>query len=111
MIEVRDEGVIDYGTAWERQRTLFDGLLERVSAGAADEARGVLMLCEHPHVYTLGKSGRENNLLVSEAFLRSIGATYYRIDRGGDITYHGYGQRRFATKRCRYRRHCRWQGR
>ena len=92
MIEVRDEGVIDYGAAWERQRGFFDEMLGRVAAGAADEARGVLMLCEHPHVYTLGKSGRENNLLVSEAFLRSIGATYYRIDRGGDITYHGYGQ-------------------
>ena len=92
MIEVRDEGVIDYGTAWERQRSFFDDLLGRVTEGPADGARGVLMLCEHPHVYTLGKSGRENNLLVSEAFLRSIGATYYRIDRGGDITYHGYGQ-------------------
>lgn len=92
MIEVIDRGVIDYGTAWEEQQRHFAGLL--ASAGEPSEAgaRGILMLCEHPHVYTLGKSGRANNLLVSETFLKSIGASYYHIDRGGDITYHGYGQ-------------------
>lgn len=51
-----------------------------------------LLLCEHPHVYTLGKSGSENNLLVNDAFLKQIHATYYKINRGGDITYHGPGQ-------------------
>lgn len=51
-----------------------------------------LILCEHPHVYTLGKSGRQDNMLISEEFLKNIGATFYRIDRGGDITYHGPGQ-------------------
>lgn len=51
-----------------------------------------LILCEHPHVYTLGKSGKAGNLLVDEAFLQRIGASYYHIDRGGDITYHGPGQ-------------------
>lgn len=102
MIRVVDCGVIDYGTAWETQRHYFDGLLVETAAAGADGTegihpsgsapRGVLMLCEHPHVYTLGKSGHANNLLVSETFLKSIGASYYHIDRGGDITYHGYGQ-------------------
>lgn len=93
MIEVLDCGVIDYGAAWERQQGFFDDLLNRPAVGgSAAGAKGVLMLCEHPHVYTLGKSGKANNLLVSEAFLSSIGASYYRIDRGGDITYHGFGQ-------------------
>lgn len=96
MIEVLDKGVIDYGDAWALQQEHFDTLLlfsaETAEAEAMNEPKGVLMLCEHPHVYTLGKSGHANNLLVSETFLKSIGASYYRIDRGGDITYHGYGQ-------------------
>ena len=103
MIRVVDCGVIDYGTAWNTQRRYFDGLLAETAERSAEpvvdkheesgeKARGVLMLCEHPHVYTLGKSGHANNLLVSETFLKSIGASYYHIDRGGDITYHGYGQ-------------------
>lgn len=51
-----------------------------------------LLFCEHPHVYTLGKSGKPENLLVDEDGLKEINATYYKINRGGDITYHGYGQ-------------------
>ena len=51
-----------------------------------------MIFCEHPHVYTLGKSGSENNLLINETFLQKIGATYVPINRGGDITYHGPGQ-------------------
>lgn len=85
-IEVMDRGVIPYGEAWEEQQRYFDDLL------GGGRGAGVLMLCEHPHVYTLGKSGKEHNLLVNDAFLRTIGASYYRIDRGGDITYHGPGQ-------------------
>lgn len=95
MIEVLDKGIIDYGAAWAQQKAHFDALLadtETAAPGTGNGPKGVLMLCEHPHVYTLGKSGRANNLLVSETFLSSIGASYYRIDRGGDITYHGYGQ-------------------
>lgn len=92
MIEVQDKGVIAYGEAWTQQQAHFDALLATAGQPADDGARGVLMLCEHPHVYTLGKSGQANNLLVSETFLKSIGASYYHIDRGGDITYHGYGQ-------------------
>ena len=92
MIEVLDKGVIDYGDAWTQQQEHFNALLASTAHPGDNEARGVLMLCEHPHVYTLGKSGHANNLLVSETFLKSIGASYYHIDRGGDITYHGYGQ-------------------
>lgn len=93
MIEVLDKGVVDYGAAWEEQQQHFNTLLASTGRATVDTgAKGVLMLCEHPHVYTLGKSGHSNNLLVSETFLKSIGASYYHIDRGGDITYHGYGQ-------------------
>lgn len=99
-----------YAECWALQRSLFDRMLAakagRADAGAgmseganADEGAGVgpgqagwLLLVEHPAVYTLGKSGREENLLVSEEYLRSIGADLFRIDRGGDITFHGPGQ-------------------
>ena len=95
MIEVLDKGVIDYGEAWREQQERFDALLapaaEPSGAGSAEGARGVLMLCEHPHVYTLGKSGRADNLLVSETFLASIGAGYYHIDRGGILPTTGTG--------------------
>lgn len=97
-----DCGTIDYGECWDLQRSLFDRMVARASARTSGESAaageddipdaGYVLLCEHPHVYTLGKSGRESNLLVNEEFLRSIGARYYRIDRGGDITYHGPGQ-------------------
>lgn len=86
MIEIRDCGIIDYDAAWKQQQQYFDQILN------GERSDGILMLCEHPHVYTLGRSGQQNNLLVSDAFLQSIGASYYRTDRGGDITYHGYGQ-------------------
>ena len=77
MIEVLDCGVIDYGEAWGRQHAYFDALLASRGESSADrQARGVLMLCEHPHVYTLGKSGQANNLLVSESCFRSIGGRY-----------------------------------
>ncbi|MBQ2020745.1 MAG: lipoyl(octanoyl) transferase LipB [Rikenellaceae bacterium] len=103
--EYRDLGLIDYEQAWELQRSLFDGLLARKSAAArrnegdvaeatwesSDEA-GYVLLCEHEPVYTLGKSGHKENLLFTEALLRQIGATFYHIDRGGDVTFHGPGQ-------------------
>lgn len=94
MIQIQDHGIIDYGTAWDQQQQHFNTLLRPQADTAAPcaETRGTLMLCEHPHVYTLGKSGQPNNLLVSPEFLAKIGASYYHTDRGGDITYHGYGQ-------------------
>lgn len=90
---VIDKGVIAYGEALAFQRELFarmQALRDAPAEGA--EAKGYLVYCEHPHVYTLGRSGHESNLLVSGDFLKRIGASYYRTDRGGDITYHGYGQ-------------------
>ena len=90
-----DLGLIGYKECWTIQQKFFDSLIaakrpweeEEVSTPAAQ-----LLLCEHPHVYTLGKSGHADNLLVDETFLTRIGAEFYRIDRGGDITYHGPGQ-------------------
>lgn len=83
-------GLIDYKEAWDRQQDLFDRIVERKLNGG--NACDTLILCEHPHVYTLGKSGHSANLLITDDFLSSIGASYYKIDRGGDITYHGPGQ-------------------
>ncbi len=83
-------GRMEYGEAWALQRRYFEALLAAKSGG--DEAEQVVLLVEHPHVYTLGKSGNESNMLASEEFLASIGATYFRTDRGGDVTYHGLGQ-------------------
>jgi lipoyl(octanoyl) transferase len=83
-VKVEDLGLMEYRRAWDIQREAF----ERVMAGGEE----VLLLTEHPHVYTLGKSGREDNMLVGETFLKKIGADFVQIDRGGDITYHGPGQ-------------------
>jgi lipoyl(octanoyl) transferase len=86
---------IEYKKAWEYQEKLFNQILaEKVKnpTGNDEELAGYLLFCEHPHVYTLGKSGAENNLLIDSAFLKKINAEFFRIDRGGDITYHGPGQ-------------------
>ena len=87
----RDLGVMDYAGCWELQKQLFNDLLASKS-GDGRKAEQYLLLCEHPPVYTLGKSGHEENMLVAEDFLKSKGASFYRIDRGGDITFHGPGQ-------------------
>jgi lipoyl(octanoyl) transferase len=84
-----DLGTMDYQQAWDYQETLFQELIKNKD-NRSDA--GHLLFVEHPHVYTLGKSGSETNLLVNEDFLRSKGASFYRINRGGDITYHGPGQ-------------------
>lgn len=91
MIQVKDLDLKDYKETWDYQETLFEEVVES-KKNKADNIPGYLLLVEHPHVYTLGKSGDENNLLIQPDFLRSINATYYRINRGGDITYHGPGQ-------------------
>ena len=89
---------MDYKQCWDLQRSLFDALLEKKSelrsgvATESDESIGTILLVEHPAVYTLGKNGKESNLLLGEEYLRSIGADFYRIDRGGDVTFHGEGQ-------------------
>ena len=86
-----DWGLIDYAHAWERQETLFNQRLEQKVTGELETVDRIIF-CEHPHVYTLGRSGKANNLLISEQQLQLIGASFFHIDRGGDITYHGPGQ-------------------
>jgi len=93
-----DLGLIGYQEAWDYQVALFNKALAVKSANR-DRAEtdqqptpNTLLFCEHPHVYTLGKSGNQNNLLIRDEFLKHIGATYVQTNRGGDITYHGPGQ-------------------
>jgi lipoyl(octanoyl) transferase len=85
-----DWGLVAYAEAWKRQTELFDALIAAKLGGLPYRNR--LIVCSHPHVYTLGKSGHESNLLLSKERLQSIDATYFAVDRGGDITYHGPGQ-------------------
>jgi len=93
---VRDLGLIDYKEAWDLQETLFkqivDLKIEIRNSGVQEDTQNHLLFCEHPHVYTLGKSGDATNLLLDEDKLSEHGATFYKINRGGDITYHGPGQ-------------------
>ncbi|MBI2279191.1 MAG: lipoyl(octanoyl) transferase LipB [Bacteroidetes bacterium] len=93
----QDLGLIDYKEAWDYQEELFKANVDaKIENRRADKTviptKNYLIFCEHPHVYTLGKSGDETHLLLSEAMLQQKGATYYKINRGGDITYHGPGQ-------------------
>lgn len=93
-----DLGLIDYKEAWDYQASLFDKILGVKSSNRNLDTSGqqitnnYLLFCEHPHVYTLGKSGNEKNLLLNENQLAEVQASYYHINRGGDITYHGPGQ-------------------
>jgi len=87
-----DWQMIDYKTAWDKQEVLFQKIIQTKKEGKDTRDLETVFLCEHPHVYTLGRNGQVNNLLVNEDFLRKINATFYKIDRGGDITYHGPGQ-------------------
>ena len=97
-IYFRDLGLIDYKKAWDLQEEILARVVEEKNqAKSLKEEKPfpknqVLLFCEHPHVFTIGKSGQENNLLINNKFLENINATYYRINRGGDITYHGPGQ-------------------
>lgn len=93
-VEYRDLGTMEYAACWQLQQELFDALLARKRAAApADHTDiGTLLLVEHPAVYTLGKSGKSENLLIPQAMLEQLGASFFHIDRGGDITFHGPGQ-------------------
>jgi len=92
-IRFEDLGLMDYQEAWDYQEERFDALVDykRKPEGRL-RPKQYLLFCEHPHVYTLGKSGDEHNLLIREEFLKKINASYYKTNRGGDITYHGPGQ-------------------
>ena len=87
-----DWKTINYQEAWNKQETLFQEIIQTKKEGKDTRHLETVFLCEHPHVYTLGKNGQVNNLLINEEFLKQINATFYKIDRGGDITYHGPGQ-------------------
>jgi lipoyl(octanoyl) transferase len=97
-VEFQDLGLIDYKKAWDYQENLFskiiDSKVQNRKLNPVDQhvTPNYLLFCQHPHVYTLGKSGSESNLLINEGALKERGATYYKINRGGDITYHGPGQ-------------------
>lgn len=95
-VHFRDLGLIDYKEAWDLQEELFQESIQkkiRIRNGETDLVTfNHLLFCEHPHVYTLGKSGSETNLLLNEVELAENHASYYKINRGGDITYHGPGQ-------------------
>lgn len=90
-VQVHDLGLINYQDAWDYQEKLFNNLIEQKRLGAS-MPHNQLILCEHPHVYTLGKSGEAGNLLADQKMLEDMDAQFYKINRGGDITYHGPGQ-------------------
>lgn len=96
IIALQDLGFKDYQETWDYQEELFQEILGIKIKNRREDANlqtpNYFLLVEHPHVYTLGKSGDLSNLLVDEAKLKEIGATFYKINRGGDITYHGPGQ-------------------
>jgi lipoyl(octanoyl) transferase len=95
-VKFADWGLVDYQEAWDRQELILNETVaiktsNRTISGI-EETPNFLVFCEHPHVYTLGKSGHPDNLLLDEDGLKEKQATYYKINRGGDITYHGPGQ-------------------
>jgi lipoyl(octanoyl) transferase len=98
LVEVQDWGQLDYGTAWDRQDVLFNQLIEQKKyrrehgSDSLPPPTHYFVLCGHPHVYTLGKSGDMAHLLVDEDYLKREGISFYHNNRGGDITYHGPGQ-------------------
>jgi lipoyl(octanoyl) transferase len=94
----KDLGILDYKACWDYQETLFNETVALKIANRSAEpesqilTKNYLLFVEHPHVYTLGKSGDTSHLLINEHQLEEKEATYYKINRGGDITYHGPGQ-------------------
>ena len=90
-IEVLDCGVIRFADAWEKQRELL-AYITAQKRNTPTESDNFLMLLEHPHVYTMGKTTDITNVLFNDTLLEQIGAEQFAIDRGGDVTYHGPGQ-------------------
>ena len=95
-IIVKDLGNKDYKETWDYQESLFEEIVAQKTNNKANGTNlpttNYFLFVEHPHVYTLGKSGHIENLLIDEEGLKNKGATFYKINRGGDITYHGPGQ-------------------
>lgn len=90
VIQYIDWGLIEYNEGWKKQEELFNSSIEIKRLGLP--TNNYLVFCEHPHVYTLGKSGDEHNLLLNYIQLQAKDATFVKTNRGGDITYHGPGQ-------------------
>ncbi|MEI6881377.1 MAG: lipoyl(octanoyl) transferase LipB [Bacteroidota bacterium] len=97
-VQFTDWGLIDYQAAWDKQEDLLKQKVDlKMSQRDLPQEEQLLashdlIFCEHPHVYTLGKSGHMDNLLLDQEELNKAEATFYKINRGGDITYHGPGQ-------------------
>ncbi len=87
-----DIGLKDYKEVWDLQEQILAEIIAEKRESKKPSSKNRFILVEHPHVYTLGKSGDEKNLLAHDDFLKKIEATFYKINRGGDITYHGPGQ-------------------
>lgn len=96
--EFRELGLMDYEPAFNYQETLMKSIIDLKlknrdrTDGIYEETPNYLLFVEHPHVYTLGKSGHEENMLANTEKLKEINATFVKTNRGGDITYHGFGQ-------------------
>ena len=88
--EIIKPGLVDYKEAWDMQKQIFNDLIASKKDGAPSPM--ALILLEHPHVYTMGIHGNQNNILFSPDLLKRIEASFYNIERGGDVTYHGPGQ-------------------
>ena len=95
-IQFKDLGLIDYKQAWDHQADLLEGIVQTKRDNREREEQmqteNFLLFCEHPPVYTLGKSGSTDNILLSEEEMQERGIQFYKINRGGDITFHGPGQ-------------------
>lgn len=97
-VQFKDLGIMDYAEAFSYQENLMQGIIDLKIKNRDREERAriqtpnYLLFVEHPHIYTLGKSGDEQNMLANEEKLKEINASYVKTNRGGDITYHGYGQ-------------------
>lgn len=96
-VKLINKGLIQYKECWDFQADIFNEIIRnkiaiRKGVSSNSNTNNFLIFCEHPHVYTLGKTGEKSNLLIDEAILKSKGASYYHINRGGDVTYHGPGQ-------------------
>ncbi|TVR87396.1 MAG: lipoyl(octanoyl) transferase LipB [Saprospirales bacterium] len=97
LVKFEDWGAVDYREAWDKQTVLSDDLIKAKRAGISLSAeiegpKHHLIFCHHPHVYTLGKSGKQDHLLLDQKEMGQKGVSFYKINRGGDITYHGPGQ-------------------
>jgi lipoyl(octanoyl) transferase len=98
VVQFHDLGLMEYKQCWELQEKIFNEVVDRkirnrdLTEELHEQQRHYLLFVEHPHVYTLGKSGSESHLLLNEQQLEEKNASYFKINRGGDITYHGPGQ-------------------